>query len=58
MCGKFLGTGDKFGRSFGLTTCGWPQLKLLLLLLFYDLGLSPISGADRRKLHPNLVPTS
>ena len=39
-----LGTGAKFSRSFGLTTCGRPQLKLLLLLLFYDLGLRPISG--------------
>ena len=53
-----LGTGVKFGRSFGLTTCGRPQLKLLLLLLsFYGLGLRPISGAGRRKLQPNLAPT-
>ena len=40
-----LGMGAKFGCNFGLTTCGRPQLKLLLLLLFYDLGLRPISGA-------------
>ena len=53
-----LGMGAKFGHSFGLTTCGRPQLKLLLLLLlFYDLGLRPISGAGRRKLQPNLAPT-
>ena len=37
-----LGTGAKFSCSFGLTTCGRPQLELLLLLLFYDLGLRPI----------------
>ena len=48
--------GAKFGHSFGLTTCGRPQLKLLLLLLFYDLGLRPISGAGHRKLQPNLAP--
>ena len=54
----YLGTGAKFGLSFGLTTCGRPQLKLLLLLLlFYDLGLRPISGASRRKLQPDLAPT-
>ena len=53
---RLLGTGAKFGRSFGLTTCGRPQLKLLLLLLFYVLGLRPISGAGRRKLQPNLAP--
>ena len=27
------------------------------MLLFYDLGLRPISGAGRRKLQPNLAPT-
>ena len=54
---RWLGTGAKYGRSFGLTTCGWPQLKLILLLLFYDLELRPISGAGRRKLQPNLAPT-
>ena len=43
-----LGTGAKFGHNFGLTTCDRPQLKLLLLLLFYDLGLRPISRAGRR----------
>ena len=52
-----LGTGAKFGHTFGLTTCGRPQLKLYLLLLFYDLGLRPFSGAGRRKLQPNLAPT-
>ena len=26
-----LGMRVKFGRSFGLTTCGRPQLKLILL---------------------------
>ena len=52
-----LGMGAKFGHSFGLTTCGRPQLKLLLLLLFNDLGLRPISGAGHRKLQPNLAPT-
>ena len=43
--------------SPGLTTCGQPQLKLLLLSLFYDLGLRPISGPGCRKLQPNLAPT-
>ena len=52
-----LGTGAKFGHSFGLTTCGRPQLKLLLLLLFHDLGLRPISATGLRKLQPNLAPT-
>ena len=56
FCFFDLGTGAKFGRSFGLTTCGRPQLKLLLLLLFYDLGLRPVSGAGCRKLQPNLAP--
>ena len=53
----YLGTGAEFGRSFGLTTWGRPQLKLLLLLLFYDLGLRPISGAGHRKVQPNLAHT-
>ena len=52
-----LGTGAKFGRIFGLITCGQPQLKLLLLSLFCDLRLRPISTAGRRKLQPNLAPT-
>ena len=49
--------GAKFGPSFGLTTCGRPWLKLLSILMFYDVGLRPISGAGRRKLQPNLAPT-
>ena len=54
--GPHLGTRAKFGRSFGLATCGRPQLKLLLLLSFYDLGLRPIIAAGHRKLRPNLAP--
>ena len=48
--------GAKFSPSFGLTTCGWPQLKCLSLSLFNDLGLRLISGASCRKLQLNLAP--